>query len=190
MLNPIVSSLASLRASLIPHSTSATVRRATATAALLCALALTAAPASAAPDAGSSGSSGSAGSSGSGSADFAVPAPSPAGLRALAAASTQAGKPYLWGGTGPNSWDCSGLVQWAFRQAGIELPRTTWQQAKVGARVPLWALSPGDIVILNRDASHVGIYAGFGQVLNAYARGDIVRLAPLAEWEISTIRRF
>ena len=81
-------------------------------------------------------------------------------------------------------------MQWAFRQAGVNLPRTTWQQAEVGMPVPLWALSPGDVIILNRDASHVGIYAGFGQVFNAYGRGVPVGLAPLAQFDIFTIRRF
>ncbi|WP_425394590.1 C40 family peptidase [Aldersonia kunmingensis] len=141
-----------------------------------------------------SGGSGSGGSSGSGSAGssdgFALPVPSPAGLGALAAATTQTGKPYLWGGTGPNAWDCSGLVQWAFRQVGVSLPRTTWEQAEVGQKVPLWALMPGDVIILNRDASHVGIYTGFGQVFNAYGRGVPVGLTPLSNFEINTIRRF
>ncbi|HEY5858594.1 MAG TPA: NlpC/P60 family protein [Aldersonia sp.] len=162
--------------------------RVAAVAALTCAVLLPAAPALAQPSSGSAGSSGS--SSGSGSSEFAPPISSAAGLIALTAASTQSGKPYLWGGTGPDAWDCSGLVQWAFRQAGVNLPRTTWQQAVVGLPVPLWALSPGDVIILNRDASHVGIYAGFGQVFNAYGRGVPVGLAPLAQWEIYTIRRF
>jgi cell wall-associated NlpC family hydrolase len=162
------------------------VWRAAVIAALAGAVLLPAAPALAQP--GSSGSSGS--SSGSGSSEFALPISSPAGLIALTAATTQTGKPYLWGGTGPDAWDCSGLVQWAFRQAGVNLPRTTWEQAKVGMPVPLWALSPGDVIILNRDASHVGIYAGFGQVFNAYGRGVPVGLAPLAQFDIFTIRRF
>jgi len=162
------------------------LRAATVIAALTCAVLLPAAPALAQPSSGSAGSSGSS----SGSGEFALPLPSPAGLVALTAASTQSGKPYLWGGTGPDAWDCSGLVQWAFRQAGVNLPRTTWEQAKVGMPVPLWALSPGDVIILNSDASHVGIYAGFGQVFNAYGRGVPVGLAPLAQWDIYTIRRF
>ncbi|MCX5041965.1 C40 family peptidase [Aldersonia sp. NBC_00410] len=143
----------------------------------------------AAPALAQSTGSGSSGSS-SGSGPLAAPIPSPAGLAALAAATTQTGKPYLWGGTGPNAWDCSGLVQWAFRQAGVNLPRTTWEQAEVGLEVPLWALMPGDVIILNRDASHVGIYTGFGQVFNAYGRGVPVGLTPLSEFEIYSIRRF
>ncbi|WP_280488018.1 NlpC/P60 family protein, partial [Nocardia farcinica] len=128
--------------------------------------------------------------SGSSSGSAALPVPSIAGLGALAAATTQVGKPYEWGGVGPHTWDCSGLVQWAFRQVGVHLPRTTWQQAEVGAAVPLHALSPGDVVILHADASHVGIYAGFGQVLNAYGVGVPVGLTPLNQFVIHTIRRF
>nr|WP_245671568.1 NlpC/P60 family protein [Nocardia amamiensis] len=126
----------------------------------------------------------------SGSAGIPLPMPSATGLLALAAATTQLGKPYEWGGTGPFSWDCSGLVQWAFRQAGVRLPRTTWQQAKVGTPVPRAILMPGDVVVLNRDGSHVGIYAGGGQVLNAYGSGVPVGFTPLKQFDIYAIRRF
>ncbi|WP_228838337.1 NlpC/P60 family protein [Nocardia amamiensis] len=128
--------------------------------------------------------------SASGSAGIPLPMPSATGLLALAAATTQLGKPYEWGGTGPFSWDCSGLVQWAFRQAGVRLPRTTWQQAKVGTPVPRAILMPGDVVVLNRDGSHVGIYAGMGQVLNAYGSGVPVGFTPLNQFDIYAIRRF
>ncbi|WP_054812138.1 NlpC/P60 family protein [Nocardia arizonensis] len=141
-------------------------------------------------DTGISSLSGGSGGSGSSSGSALLPVPSVAGLGALAAATTQVGKPYEWGGVGPNSWDCSGLVQWAFRQVGVRLPRTTWQQATVGAPVPYAALSPGDVIILNRDASHVGIYAGFGQVLNAFDWGVPVGLTPLSRFDIYSIRRF
>ncbi|WP_330253798.1 C40 family peptidase [Nocardia sp. NBC_00565] len=137
-----------------------------------------------------SGSGGSGSASGSSSGSAALPLPSVAGLGALTAAYTQIGKPYEWGGTGPFTWDCSGLVQWAFRQVGVNLPRTTWQQARVGATVPFWALSLGDVVILNDDASHVGIYAGSGQILDAHDWGVPVGLHPLDEFDIFTIRRF
>ena len=143
-------------------------------------------------DTGSSSLSGGSGSGGSGSSSGSavLPLPSVAGLGALAAATTQVGKPYEWGGVGPNSWDCSGLVQWAFRQVGVSLPRTTWQQAKVGAPVPFGALSMGDVIVLNSDGSHVGIYAGGGQVLNAFDWGVPVGLTPLSYFDIYTIRRF
>jgi cell wall-associated NlpC family hydrolase len=119
-----------------------------------------------------------------------LPIPSPRGLAALLWATTQTGKPYRWGGTGPGDWDCSGLVQWAFRQVGVELPRTTWQQARVGIPVPFGSLAPGDIVVLNADGSHVGIYVGFDQVFNAFGEGVPVGLAPLHKFRIYAIRRF
>lgn len=126
----------------------------------------------------------------SASGSAAIPLPSSNGVGALAAAVSQTGKPYEWGGTGPFTWDCSGLVQWAFRQVGVNLPRTTWEQAKVGAPVPFFALSPGDVVVLNTDGSHVGIYAGFGQIFNAYDWGVPVGLSPLRQFDIYAIRRF
>lgn len=140
---------------------------------------------------GSGSDSGSGSGSASGSTQPAVlPVPSMRGLTALGWAATQFGKPYLWGGTGPNSWDCSGLVQWSFRQAGVQLPRTTWQQAKAGIPVPLASLAPGDVVVVNRDGSHVGIYTGFDQLVNAYGDGVPVGLAPLHRFRIYAIRRF
>ncbi|SDD55762.1 C40 family peptidase [Rhodococcus tukisamuensis] len=155
-------------------------------------VALPAAPAFAQPSSGSAGSSSGSGSStGSGSSDFALPISSPAGLIALAAATTQTGKPYLWGGTGPNAWDCSGLTQWAFRQAGVNLPRVSQDQAWVGASIPFAAMAPGDIITFRTANDHVGIYAGFGQVLNAYGAGVPVGLTPLSELPpINQIRRF
>lgn len=151
-------------------------------------------PAATGSASGSAGPSGSATGSGgtgssSGSAAPVLPIPSVAGLTALGWAYTQLGKPYRWGGTGPDSWDCSGLVQWSFRQAGVRLPRTTWQQAKAGMAVPLAALAPGDIVVVNRDGSHVGIYLGFGQLFNAYGDGVPVGMAPLSRFHIYAIRR-
>lgn len=147
--------------------------------------------------AGSSGSgSGSASGSGSGSASGSdsgsavLPVSSFHGMGALGAAATQVGKPYEWGAMGPNSWDCSALVQWAFSTVGVHIPRTTWEQARAGVSVPRYALAPGDVLILNSDASHVGIYAGFGQVLNAYDYGVPVGLTPLNHFVVYSIRRF
>ena len=144
-------------------------------------------------DPGSSGSLGSSGSAGSsGSSDIYLPIPTGAGLKARSAAVTQIGKPYKWGGTGPNSWDYSGLVRWAFSTAGVSLPRVSQQQAKVGRAIPVSALAPGDIIIFYRDASHVGIYAGAGQVFNAYGPNGVpIGFTPLSSFSyIKTVRRF
>ncbi|WP_420910866.1 NlpC/P60 family protein [Rhodococcus sp. OK519] len=149
----------------------------------------------------SSGSSGSSGGTGSaslfaGSGDIAIPLPipSPRGLAALAAATTQTGKPYLWGGNGPDAWDCSGLVQWAFRAVGINLPRTSQEMARFtgGMLVPLAVLQPGDVITMDTYdiAGHVGIYAGNGMVFNAYGTGVPTGLRPLSEFRIHNIRRF
>ncbi|MET8780010.1 NlpC/P60 family protein [Nocardia sp. NPDC050713] len=141
-------------------------------------------------DTGSGPVSAAGSGSGGSSASAGLPLPSPRGLAALAIATTQTGKPYVWGGTGPHGWDCSGLVQWAFRQVGVDMPRTTWQQATAGTAVPVRAMAPGDVVVLNDDGSHVGIYAGFGQIFNAYGRGVPVGLAPLRKFTIYAVRRF
>ncbi len=137
-----------------------------------------------------SGSGESGSSSGSSSGSGMIPLPSATGVGALTAALTQIGKPYEWGAVGPHSWDCSALVQWAFRQVGVTLPRTTWEQAKVGLPVTFGGLAPGDVVILNGDGSHVGIYAGGGQLLDAHDWGVPVGLHPLREFDIFAIRRF
>ncbi|MCX4095226.1 C40 family peptidase [Nocardia sp. alder85J] len=137
-----------------------------------------------------SGGFGSGSAAGPAALASSVPISSPRALAALSIAGTQVGKPYEWGATGPIAYDCSGLVQWAFRQVGVSLPRTTYQQARAGSPVPISALSPGDVVVLNRDGSHVGIYAGEGMVLNAYDRGFPVGLTPLNRFAIFAVRRF
>ncbi|MFF0747758.1 NlpC/P60 family protein [Streptomyces sp. NPDC004267] len=94
---------------------------------------------------------------------------------ALAFARAQIGKPYVWGATGPSSYDCSGLTQAAWRAAGVTLPRTTWDQVKVGTRVATADLLPGDLVFFYDDISHVGIYIGGGKMIHAPKPGAYVR---------------
>ncbi|WP_306321324.1 MULTISPECIES: NlpC/P60 family protein [unclassified Streptomyces] len=103
----------------------------------------------------------------------AVPASGRAGA-ALSAAATQIGKPYVSGGSGPNSYDCSGLTQWAYNQAGVSITRTTYTQINEGTEVPRSQLKPGDLVFFNNTA-HVGLYAGNNQVLHAPHPGAGVR---------------
>ncbi|MEU5719526.1 NlpC/P60 family protein [Streptomyces sp. NPDC020403] len=93
----------------------------------------------------------------------------------LAFARAQIGKPYVWGATGPSSYDCSGLTQAAWRAAGVDLPRTTWDQVKVGTRVATADLLPGDLVFFYDDISHVGIYKGGGMMIHAPKPGANVR---------------
>ena len=99
---------------------------------------------------------------------------------ALAAALTRIGDPYVWGATGPSSFDCSGLVQWAFRQIGKSLPRTSEQQAQAGIPVDEKDLQPGDVVTFYSDVSHVGIYAGNGNIIHASTFGVPVAVAPMS----------
>ncbi|MEU0042820.1 C40 family peptidase [Streptomyces werraensis] len=103
------------------------------------------------------------------------------GAAAFQAAQSRVGMPYVWGADGPNSFDCSGLTSWAFRQAGISLPRTSQQQANVGTRInALGDLRPGDLIIMRSDLSHVGFYAGNGQILHAPKPGAQVRYEAIA----------
>ncbi|MET7958680.1 NlpC/P60 family protein [Streptomyces sp. NPDC005317] len=95
--------------------------------------------------------------------------------KVLAFARAQIGKPYVWGATGPSSYDCSGLTQAAWKAAGVGLPRTTWDQVKVGTRVSTANLRPGDLVFFHDDISHVGIYKGGGMMIHAPKPGANVR---------------
>ncbi|MFD3921275.1 NlpC/P60 family protein [Streptomyces sp. NPDC058595] len=95
--------------------------------------------------------------------------------KVLAFARAQIGKPYVWGATGPSSYDCSGLTGAAWKEAGVQLPRTTWDQVKVGKRVATADLLPGDLVFFYDDISHVGIYKGDGKMIHAPKPGANVR---------------
>lgn len=97
----------------------------------------------------------------------------------------QVGKPYKWGATGPNAYDCSGLVQASFRHAGIDLPRTTATQILKGQRVAKSQLMPGDLVF--PDPGHVQIYLGGGKVVEAPRTGLKVRVVPM--WGFWQARR-
>ncbi|KAA0935499.1 C40 family peptidase [Streptomyces apricus] len=104
--------------------------------------------------------------------------------RAAAAVSYAYGKlgsPYVWGATGPDAFDCSGLMQAAYRSAGIELPRTTYAQIDAGRRVSRSELRPGDLVFFYSGISHVGMYVGNGQMVHAPNPSAPVRVAPIDE---------
>jgi cell wall-associated NlpC family hydrolase len=106
-------------------------------------------------------------------------APGPRAAAALAYAYSKLGSPYVWGATGPDAFDCSGLVQAAYRSAGISLPRTTYAQIGAGRRVSRAELLPGDLVFFYSGVSHVGIYVGNGQMIHAPNPSAPVRLAPI-----------
>ncbi|WP_406448080.1 NlpC/P60 family protein [Streptomyces sp. NBC_00876] len=96
------------------------------------------------------------------------------GAAALQAASTREGLPYVRSATGPGSFDCSGLTQWAYAQAGANITRTTYTQINQGTQIARSQLKPGDLVFFN-NTSHVGLYAGNNTVLHAPYPGAYVR---------------
>jgi cell wall-associated NlpC family hydrolase len=112
-----------------------------------------------------------------------------AGQQALRWALNQIGKPYVWGAEGPNSFDCSGLTSQAWAHAGRIIPRTSQEQWRRLPKIPLGELRPGDLVIYNKGASHVAIYAGGGQVVQAPRPGTRVRLSPLASNPVQGVVR-
>ncbi|MFF3915292.1 NlpC/P60 family protein [Streptomyces sp. NPDC001852] len=116
---------------------------------------------------GSTGS-GSTGSTASGSYDTKAE-------KAIAFARAQIGKPYVWGATGPDSYDCSGLTQAAWKAAGVTLPRTTYDQVNAGTTVSLADARPGDLIFFYDDISHVGVYIGNGMMIHAPKPGAYVR---------------
>jgi len=103
---------------------------------------------------------------------------------ALRAAESRKGLPYVWGAAGPVSFDCSGLVQWSFAQAGVSMPRVAADQARTGPAVPLSQLEPGDLLFYHTDPtdpgyiSHVAIYLGNGWMIQAPQPGMDVQVVP------------
>jgi len=123
----------------------------------------------------------------------AVAAPGPGtneGAVAIQAALTRIGSPYSWGASGPNAFDCSGLVMWAFQQAGVFLPHSSQALARGGRPVPVDQMQPGDVVNYYSDASHSAIYIGDGMMVHASTFGVPVRVAPVREAPIYNVRRY
>ena len=107
------------------------------------------------------------------------------------AAKAHLGIPYLYGGTSPSTgFDCSGLTQYAFRQAGITIPRVSYEQAAAGRAVPYSQLRVGDLVAFYSPVSHVGIYVGNGQFIHSPRTGDVVKISKLSAMQLTAIRRF
>jgi cell wall-associated NlpC family hydrolase len=103
---------------------------------------------------------------------------------ALRAAVSRVGLPYVWGGSGPRVFDCSGLVQWSFAQAGVVMPRVAADQARTGPAVPVSQLQAGDLLFYRTDPtapnyiSHVAIYLGHGLMIQAPQPGQNVEIVP------------
>jgi cell wall-associated NlpC family hydrolase len=101
------------------------------------------------------------------------------GAIAVQAALTRVGDPYSWGGSSPGGFDCSGLVMWAFQQAGVALPHSSQALAHGGQPVALSDLQPGDVLTFYSDASHAGIYIGDGLMIHSSTYGVPVRVVPM-----------
>jgi cell wall-associated NlpC family hydrolase len=122
------------------------------------------------------------GSGDGGGSDTAAPAGSvvagsAAAQKAVDTALAQVGDPYVWAASGPNSFDCSGLTQYAYAAAGISLPHSSSAQSKMGAAVSRNALQPGDLVFFYSPVSHVGMYIGNGQMVHASTSGEPVKIS-------------
>ncbi|MFH0516709.1 NlpC/P60 family protein [Streptomyces sp. M41] len=115
------------------------------------------------------------------SGSAAAQAPNSRAASAVSYAYSKLGSPYVWGATGPDAFDCSGLTQAAYRSAGLSLPRTTYAQIDAGRRVSRSELLPGDLVFFYSGISHVGLYIGNGRMIHAPNPSAPVRVAPLDE---------
>ena len=115
------------------------------------------------------------------------PTASPAAMRkaAMSNALSKVGKPYRWGASGPNAFDCSGLVKWSFAQAGRALPRTSKAQSTTGTAVSRANLQPGDLVFFYKPISHVGIYIGNGKVVHASRKGQPVKVSDMSRMKFT-----
>ena len=132
-----------------------------------------------------------------------TPQPAPASKatsvaeRAAEHAAHMVGKPYRYGGSGPSGFDCSGLVQYSFRQAGRAVPRSTQDQRRASRLIARSELRPGDLIFFDQEGkknSHVAIYVGGGEVVHAPSSGKRVRRdridTPYWQRHLSEIRRF
>jgi cell wall-associated NlpC family hydrolase len=106
-----------------------------------------------------------------------IVADSEAAQIAVDTAMAQRGKPYVWAASGPGSYDCSGLMAYAYAAAGISLPHSSAMQSRMGQAVSRDELRPGDLVFFYSPVSHVGMYIGNGQMVHAPTSGDVVKVA-------------
>ena len=108
---------------------------------------------------------------------------------ALSHALSKVGAPYRYGASGPHAFDCSGLVSWAFRQAGVSLPRTSRAMSKVGKPVSKSDLRPGDLVFFYKPVQHVAIYVGGGKVVHASSKKSPVKVSDMGRMPFNSARR-
>ncbi|WP_371820768.1 C40 family peptidase [Tsukamurella sp. PLM1] len=115
--------------------------------------------------------------------------PGGAKAKVVQAALSRTGLPYSYGSAGPTSFDCSGLVYWSMKQAGITVPRDSYGQLGGGRSVAIKDLQPGDIVIYN-GGSHAALYIGEGKVVHSVNYGIPVKVSPLNEMSVYSARRY
>jgi cell wall-associated NlpC family hydrolase len=99
------------------------------------------------------------------------------------------GSPYRYGASGPNAFDCSGLVNWAFRSAGKSLPRSSSAMSRTGTPVAKSDLQPGDLVFFYKPVSHVAIYVGNGKVVHASNKKSPVKVSDMSRMPFNSARR-
>ena len=102
---------------------------------------------------------------------------------------SKVGAPYRWGAAGPNAFDCSGLVTWAYQRPGVSLPRTSRASRRSAPRCPGPTCRPGDLVFFYRPVSHVGIYIGDGKIVHASSRKSPVKISDMGRMKFTTARR-
>ncbi|HUB71694.1 MAG TPA: NlpC/P60 family protein [Acidimicrobiales bacterium] len=117
-----------------------------------------------------------------------IPGVSPAASIAVAAAESRVGDPYVWGAAGPDEFDCSGLVMWAYDQAGVYLPHYSGSQYAETTQIPMSDLEPGDLVFPADPGQHVAIYVGNGEIVQAPYTGADVQIAPLTSYFVLATR--
>jgi cell wall-associated NlpC family hydrolase len=130
------------------------------------------------------------------SSSFSVPGPSfnpppPVGhgaSGAVAAAESRVGDPYVWGAAGPSTFDCSGLVMWAYAQVGISLPHFSGAQYSNTTHIPMSDLQPGDLVFPSNPGDHVAMYVGGGNIVEAPFTGATVHVVPMGSWFVLASR--
>lgn len=108
---------------------------------------------------------------------------------ALDHAMSKIGSPYRYGASGPNAFDCSGLVSWAYKKVGVSLPRTSRAMSRVGTLVSRGELQPGDLVFFYKPVSHVGIYIGDNKIVHASTRKSPVKISDMSRMKFNSARR-
>ncbi|MFT4043632.1 MAG: C40 family peptidase [Gordonia sp. (in: high G+C Gram-positive bacteria)] len=111
------------------------------------------------------------------------------GQKVVAAAETKIGSPYSYGSAGPDAFDCSGLVYWAYKQVGKTIPRDSYGQLGGGTPVSLENAKPGDVLIFN-GGSHAGLYIGHGWFIHASTYGVPVKKDVVKNWQLTGVRRY